>query len=385
MSRTLYLPVTNDLTGNTLDVLPAGLLMRSQANELELGLPRTVARQYFPFGYDYPADAYNQADQVITDLGVIDPVELWEKCGPQGARNAPDDYIATLSIRSVDGTGDAIAQVIDAAGGPRGAPIPLAGAGETQYGIPLFTGDRIAVTWDNRPVTNDTATVILNLTEGAEMELQEAAAAWQLANAGGGGGVPLHAPTHELGGSDEISVAGLTGLLATAQTPTAHATTHELGGSDAIPLESLSTAAMTATDVFAPDGAGGVIARPESGGGGSFYFLIWAAKMDQTGRYARCGGNADAGDHASLDPRTEWVVPVSGTADLLVWNTEDGAAGSTLKMTRNGVVVETIAVAADSGSATLTTSVTALTDRLAIEYDAGTDPQRSTFELRITI
>ena len=142
---------------------------------------------------------------------------------------------------------------------------------------------------------------------------------------------------------------------------------------------------MTATDVFAPDGAGGVIARPESAGGGSFYFLIWAAKMDQTGRYARCGGNADAGDHASLDPRTEWVVPVSGTADLLVWNTEDGAAGSTLKMRRNGVVVETIAVAADSGSATLTTSVTALTDRLAIEYDAGTDPQRSTFELRITI
>ncbi len=385
MSRTLYLPVTNDLTGDTLDVLPAGLLMRSQANELELGLPRTVARQYFPFGYDYPADAYSQADQVITDLGVIDPVELWERCGPQGARNAPDDYIATLSIRSVDGTGDAIAQVIDAAGGPRGAPIPLVGAGETQYGIPLFTGDRITVIWDNRPVTNDTATVILNLTEGAEMELQEAAAAWQLANAGGGGGVPLHASTHEAGGSDVISVAGLTGLLATAQTPTAHASTHELGGSDEILLESLATAAMTATDVFAPDGAGGVIARPESAGGGSFYFLIWAAKMDQTGRYARCGGNADAGDHASLDPRTEWVVPVSGTADLLVWNTEDGAAGSTLKMRRNGVVVETIAVAADSGSATLTTSVTALTDRLAIEYDAGTDPQRSTFELRITI
>ncbi|MEE8508444.1 MAG: hypothetical protein V3T07_05210 [Myxococcota bacterium] len=385
MSRTLYLPVTNDLTGDTLDVLPAGLLMRSQANELELGLPRTVARQYFPFGYDYPTDAYSQADQVITDLGVIDPVELWERCGPQGARNAPDDYIATLSIRSVDGTGDAIAQVIDAAGGPRGAPIPLVGAGETQYGIPLFTGDRITVIWDNRPVTNDTATVILNLTEGAEMELQEAAAAWQLANAGGGGGVPLHASTHEAGGSDVISVAGLTGLLATAQTPTAHASTHELGGSDEILLESLATAAMTATDVFAPDGAGGVIARPESAGGGSFYFLIWAAKMDQTGRYARCGGNADAGDHASLDPRTEWVVPVSGTADLLVWNTEDGAAGSTLKMRRNGVVVETIAVAADSGSATLTTSVTALTDRLAIEYDAGTDPQRSTFELRITI
>ena len=41
---------------------------------------------------------------------------------------------------------------------------------------------------------------------------------------GGGGG--LHGPTHESGGADEISVAGLFGLLATPQTPAAHATTH---------------------------------------------------------------------------------------------------------------------------------------------------------------
>ncbi len=383
MSRTLYLPVTHDLTGSTLDAFPVGLLMRSRANALAGGLARSTARQYFPFSFDYLTGTYGQADQIIADLGVIDPVELWERCGPQGARNAPDDYIATLSIRSVDGTGDAIAQVIDAAGGPRGGPIALAGAGATQYGIPLFTGDRITVAWLNRPVTDDSATVILNLTEGAGMELQSAAAAWELAN-GGSSGVPLHATTHEAGGTDEISVAGLTGLLATPQTPTLHATTHEVGGGDEILLENLATAAMTATDVFAPDGLGGVIARPESAAGGSSYFLIWGAKMDQTGRYARCGGNADASDHASLDPRTEWVVPITGTVDLIVWNTEDGAAGSTLKMRRNGVVVETIPIAADSGSAVLSTSVTQLTHRLAIEFDAGTDPDRSTFQVRIT-
>lgn len=43
-----------------------------------------------------------------------------------------------------------------------------------------------------------------------------------------------HAITHELGGMDQINVAGLTGLLATPQTPTTHATTHLPNGTDPI-------------------------------------------------------------------------------------------------------------------------------------------------------
>jgi hypothetical protein len=50
--------------------------------------------------------------------------------------------------------------------------------------------------------------------------------------AGGGGGVPLHAITHENGGADEISVAGLSGLLADPQTPLGHGSTHLNAGSD---------------------------------------------------------------------------------------------------------------------------------------------------------
>ena len=45
-----------------------------------------------------------------------------------------------------------------------------------------------------------------------------------------------HATSHQNGGSDEISVAGLSGLLADGQTPLAHATSHKLGGSDMILL-----------------------------------------------------------------------------------------------------------------------------------------------------
>jgi len=43
-----------------------------------------------------------------------------------------------------------------------------------------------------------------------------------------------HAPSHQNGGTDEISVAGLSGLLADAQNPLSHAPSHKHGGSDEV-------------------------------------------------------------------------------------------------------------------------------------------------------
>ena len=45
-----------------------------------------------------------------------------------------------------------------------------------------------------------------------------------------------HKTSHENGGGDEISVAGLSGLLADGQTPLTHATSHKSGGGDSIKL-----------------------------------------------------------------------------------------------------------------------------------------------------
>jgi len=56
-------------------------------------------------------------------------------------------------------------------------------------------------------------------------------------------GPPIaHASSHENGGADEISVAGLSGALADAQTPTSHASSHENGGADEISVAGLSGA-----------------------------------------------------------------------------------------------------------------------------------------------
>lgn len=57
--------------------------------------------------------------------------------------------------------------------------------------------------------------------------------------AGASGGGP-HASNHENGGSDEIDVTGLSGLLADGQTPLAHKTSHQSAGTDAIKLDDLA-------------------------------------------------------------------------------------------------------------------------------------------------
>ena len=62
--------------------------------------------------------------------------------------------------------------------------------------------------------------------------------------------MPLHASTHEDGGADEISVAGLSGLLADGQTALAHASTHASAGSDPLTLAQSQVTSLS-TDLAA--------------------------------------------------------------------------------------------------------------------------------------
>ena len=73
-----------------------------------------------------------------------------------------------------------------------------------------------------------------------------------------------HATSHENGGSDEISVAGLSGTLADPQTPTAHAASHQSGGGDAIKLDDLATPDDN-TDLDATTGHHGLLPKLPGG------------------------------------------------------------------------------------------------------------------------
>lgn len=68
-----------------------------------------------------------------------------------------------------------------------------------------------------------------------------------------------HKASHENGGADEISVLGLSGLLGDAQTPTAHAASHAAGAADVISLAALpySIRQILQSDLAAPFASAG--------------------------------------------------------------------------------------------------------------------------------
>jgi hypothetical protein len=71
-----------------------------------------------------------------------------------------------------------------------------------------------------------------------------------------------HAASHENGGSDEVSVTGLSGLLADGQTPLSHASTHLSTGADSI--------AEFAGASGVADGLDGLVKKPVAGDEGKF-------------------------------------------------------------------------------------------------------------------
>ncbi len=185
MSRTYFLPVTVDLDGNPASIIPANLLFRQSDSPT---LARTISRILFPLDYEYELELYNQADQVIGSLGSIDPVELWERSGQAGDRNAPDDFLATVSVTGPTGDTSGIAEVtiLDPNLRPRFAPFLLGSDPETapyasRYGIPLITGDQLLFSWATPPAGGTSAFVTVNLTPCDACELQTAAALWNQA------------------------------------------------------------------------------------------------------------------------------------------------------------------------------------------------------------
>ena len=104
----------------------------------------------------------------------------------------------------------------------------------------------------------------LNITSEEEYICTDSAtgaAVWKLTT---GSAVPPlpHAASHENGGADEISVTGLSGTLADAQTPAAHAASHLSTGSDAIDEFTGATAGV--------DGLDGLVTKPLAGEEGMF-------------------------------------------------------------------------------------------------------------------
>lgn len=118
----------------------------------------------------------------------------------------------------------------------------------------ILTWDDSAGAWSfpgNAPVQVDDVEAVTTLTDPAGVdhtgELQDV------------GDTPTaHSGSHENGGSDEISVAGLSGDLADEQDPKAHASSHAKDASDELFVENIGATSTDTSQAFVPDGTGGV-------------------------------------------------------------------------------------------------------------------------------
>jgi hypothetical protein len=126
----------------------------------------------------------------------------------------------------------------------------------------------------------------------------------------GSGGVPLHATTHEAGGTDEINVTGLNGLLADPQTPTAHASSHYDGGSDELDILQLGGYSGSTTNFLRADGS---FAAPTASSGA----------MTFVGSSIIAGSAASVLTISSLDLTTDQLY-------FITWSLKNATASQTV-------------------------------------------------------
>ncbi len=112
------------------------------------------------------------------------------------------------------------------------------------------------------------------------------------------------------------------------------------------------------------------------------YALAWGADFNQIGRFAQGHGTSSDTDNVSLDASTELTVPKPGTMGNLSWNSVDADATTIIKIYVNAVVVETVTLTGAVGTKALTAAV-ATGDQVGIEWDAGTGPGGSVWEIYI--
>ena len=180
-----------------------------------------------------------------------------------------------------------------------------------------------------------------------------------------------HKTSHQDGGSDEISVLGLSGLLADAQTPLAHKTSHQDGGADEISVTGLSG---LLADPQTP------IALPK--------FSAHKNGVDQTAIPTGVDTKVtflteEYDDGSSYDaPNSKWIPGIIGKGHIsvcILWNATADQALFCPKVYKNGTIyrVSLVRVSGDlyqSVSMSCDVLVSAITDyfEIYVEQTSGT-------------
>ena len=174
--------------------------------------------------------------------------------------------------------------------------------------------------------------------------------------------VTAHKTSHENGGADELSVAGLSGQLADDQNPTAHKTDHENGGGDEISVAGLSGQLADGQTPVNHDHSG------DGGDGGTFDAANLTSGAATDGQVLTADGAGGAG----------WEAPTGG--GLTVKEVDGAPSVGTVteirvtngKLTDVGGGVVSIDLSGDAGSPDASTVT--YTPAVATDWNTDADP-----------
>jgi hypothetical protein len=179
-------------------------------------------------------------DQHVLDAEVVEAakgVKLDDLTAPDDTTDLDASIIKHGLLRKLD---DDDTHYLDGKGNlttPGSTPHAVGGASHTEDTLANFNQKISDGNVDKTTDTRDPKSHAASHENGGGDEISVAGLSGELAD---NQPPKTHASNHENAGGDEISVAGLSGLLADSQTPLAHKTSHQNGGADEISVAGLS-------------------------------------------------------------------------------------------------------------------------------------------------
>jgi hypothetical protein len=99
------------------------------------------------------------------------------------------------------------------------------------------------------------------------------------------------------------------------------------------------------------------------------------------GKHFGAQDTSNGGKNAVLSTDNQMSAGIAGSITLLTWNSTTADATTVFKINKNGLVVATITLTGVKGAIAVVGLSVALADLIAVEFDAGTAPGRTTTQV----